>query len=350
MHSLNQPSTSDYHDAPPAKQHRLPTLLTAAVAMLASHGAAHAQSNVQIYGLIDSAIVLESGGPKGRITKLESGVSNGSRLGFKGEEDLGGGTSAFFLLESGMLVDTGGMDQGGLLFGRQGYVGLRQKDIGALYMGRVYVPIYQTLTTIDPMANQYAGAAGQLMSGAKAGARQNNTVMFISEEMQGWTTQLAYGAGEVAGNAAASRQLGGSLTYSRGDFTARIGYNQTNNATATDSAHNTLMIAKYNFGPVIAGLGYAINHGIGSIDSRDSIAALTIPLGKHTLMATYIDKNDRATSHKYQAHQYAGAYSYALSKRTALYASFAYLSNTNFTTTRFGTGNREYDLGMRFSF
>lgn len=327
------------------------TLLAAAATLAASAAMpAIAQSNVQIYGLIDSAVVVESGGPKGRITKVESGVSNGSRLGFKGEEDLGGGSSAFFLLESGVLVDTGAMDQGGLLFGRQAYVGLRQQGVGALYMGRVYVPIYQTLTTIDPMANQYAGAAGQLMSGAKAGARQNNTVMFISDDMQGWTTQLAYGAGEVAGNAAASRQLGGSLTYNRGDFTARIGYNQSNNASATDSARNTLMIAKYNFGPIIAGIGYAINHGMGSTDSRDSIAALTIPLGKHTLMATYINKADRSASHKYGAHQYAGVYSYALSKRTAVYAAYAYLDNINFTTTRFGSGNRELDLGLRFSF
>ena len=58
-------------------------------------------------------------------TKITSGVGAGSRLGFKGSEDLGGGHSAIFLLENGFQADTGAMGQGGLLFGRQIYVGLQ---------------------------------------------------------------------------------------------------------------------------------------------------------------------------------------------------------------------------------
>jgi predicted porin len=311
---------------------------------------AHAQTNVQIYGLIDSALVVESGGPKGSTTKIESGVSNGSRLGFKGTEDLGGGLSAIFLLESGILVDTGASDQNGLLFGRQAYVGLRQKGLGTLTMGRQYTPIYQTLTMIDPSANNYGGAAGQLMSGEKAGVRQNNMVMVTSDTMSGVTGQLAYSAGEVAGNNAASRSFGGSLTYLQGGLTARIGYNQTNNATATDSARNTLAIAKYDFGFLTAGIGYGINKGMGTIDTRDTILALTVPFGRHTVMATFIDKDDRAPAHKFGAQQYAGTYLYSLSKRTSLYAAYAHLSNTRFTTTKFGTGNREFDLGIKHIF
>jgi predicted porin len=203
---------------------------------------------------------------------------------------------------------------------------------------------------IDPSANNYGGAAGQLMAGEKAGVRQNNMVMFTSDNLAGVSGQLAYSAGEVAGNIAASRSIGGSLTYVRGGLSARVGYNQTNNATATDSARNTLAIAKYDFGVVVAGIGYGINKGMGTTDSRDTIAALTIPFGRHTIMATYIDKDDRAPTHKFGAHQYAGTYLYGLSKRTSLYVAYAHLSNTNFTTTKFGTGNRELDLGMKHVF
>ena len=125
-----------------------------AAAVLAGMSAsALSQNNVQIYGLLDSAIVHESGGPKGSATKLESGVSNGSRLGFRGNEDLGDGLSALFVLEAGILIDTGASDQHGLLFGRQAFVGVRKKDFGTLAIGRQYTPIYQTLTMIDPSSN-----------------------------------------------------------------------------------------------------------------------------------------------------------------------------------------------------
>lgn len=322
-----------------------------AAAVLAGMSAsALAQNNVQIYGLLDSAIVHESGGPKGSATKLESGVSNGSRLGFRGNEDLGDGLSALFVLEAGILIDTGASDQNGLLFGRQAFVGVRKKDFGTLAIGRQYTPIYQTLTMIDPSSNNYGGAAGQLMSGEKAGTRQNNAVNFSSDKFAGFSGQLAYGFGEVAGNAQGSRQVGGSLTYELGKLTLRSAYNQTNNAAATDSARNTLTLAKYDFGILTAGVGVGTNKGIGTTESRDYIAALTVPFGPHTIMATYIKKDDRSVANKFDAHQYASTYIYNLSKRTSVYAAYAKLSNINFTTTKFGTGDREIDLGIKHTF
>src|SRR5437868_4896157 len=86
-------------------------------------GAAQAQSSVTVYGAVDLGLVLERG-PAGSVTKLSSGVEAGSRLGFKGTEDLGGGLSAKFVLEMGISVDNGGLNQGGAAFGRQSLVGL----------------------------------------------------------------------------------------------------------------------------------------------------------------------------------------------------------------------------------
>lgn len=321
-----------------------------AALIVGASAAAHADQNVTIYGLIDSAIVMENGGPKGSATKLEGGVSNGSRIGLRGTEDLGNGLSTMFVLESGFLADTGASDQNGLLFGRQAYVGMRQRGVGTVTVGRQYTPIYRTLTTVDPYENNYGGASGQLMSGEKAGTRQNNTVMFTSESIGGVTAQAAYGFGEVPGNAAASRQVGGSVAYEAGGLTLRAGFNRTDNATATDRARNSLFVAKYDFGPVVAGLGYGINKGAGTTDSHDMIAALTFPFGRHTVMTTYVRKDDRSAADKFDAHEYSAVYTYNLSKRTLLYVAWAKLSNTNFTTTKFGTGNRELDLGMKLTF
>src|SRR5450830_2182411 len=66
----------------------------------------HAASSVDVYGLLDAALVQENGGI-GKISKLTSGVSAGSRLGLRGTEDIGNGLQAVFTLEAGLLTDTG---------------------------------------------------------------------------------------------------------------------------------------------------------------------------------------------------------------------------------------------------
>ena len=125
-------------------------------------GAASAQSSITIYGIADAGIVAESGNPAGSVTKLTSGVSAGSRLGFRGTEDLGGGLAAIFALETGILLDTGGNAQGqvfanqnGLVFGRQDYVGLTG-GFGAVTAGRQYNPYFITVNTVDPFGTGYA--------------------------------------------------------------------------------------------------------------------------------------------------------------------------------------------------
>lgn len=45
-------------------------------------------------------------------TSLNSAGMNGSRLGFKGTEDLGGGLKALFQIEHGFAVDKGTVQQG----------------------------------------------------------------------------------------------------------------------------------------------------------------------------------------------------------------------------------------------
>jgi predicted porin len=69
---------------------------------LAAGTAAQAQTQVQIYGIVDAAVVSEHGGVASQSTKLTSGAASASRIGFRGAEDLGGGLSAIFTLETGV--------------------------------------------------------------------------------------------------------------------------------------------------------------------------------------------------------------------------------------------------------
>ncbi len=341
-------------------------------------GAASAESSVTVYGIVDAGIVAESGGAAGSVTKLTSGVASGSRLGFKGTEDLGGGLSALFLLENGFSVDTGALGQGGLLFGRQAYVGLKG-DFGTVTFGRHYTPEYLTLAFADPFATGMAGdAANILPNSGNAASRMDNTIKYVSPTVSGFTGELAYGFGEVAGDTGAGRQIGLAVGYANGPLNVRLGYHNRNNDTATvkntDNAKNTLLAATYDFGMLKAHFAYGVDKGLNSsplrntanpygsvaaptasTDSSDVLVGLTIPFGANTVLVSYLRKDDK-TAFNQDADQWAIGYRYALSKRTDLYAAYARINNKNGagytvgSAIEAGSGDKAFNLGIRHSF
>jgi predicted porin len=95
------------------------------------------------------------------VKTVDSGGNGGSRLNFSGQEDLGGGNQAMFVLEQGIQADTGVLGQGGRAFGRQAYVGL-QGQWGRLTLGRQYTPWFETQSISDPFNNGLVGNAGNV--------------------------------------------------------------------------------------------------------------------------------------------------------------------------------------------
>lgn len=352
----------------------LALMLGASAATVAA--SATAQTQVTIYGVADLAIVRESGGVAGSATKLTSGVGAGSRLGFKGSEDLGGGLSAIFLLENGFQADTGAIGQGGLLFGRQAYVGLRG-NAGTVTLGRQYTPQYLAVAAADPFGSGMAGDTKNLMTATgNSASRMDNAVKYQSPAWGSWSAEAAYGAGEVAGDNGAGRQLGASVAYVQGPLALRVAHHHRDNDSATvknlASARNTVATAVYDFGVLKAHAAYGVDQGVNSAlprntanpygvavtpstDSRVLLLGATVPLGQHVWMASWIHKDDR-TARNQDATQVALGYRYLLSKRTDLYVAAAHIRNRNGaaytvgSAIEAGTGNRAVNLGMRHNF
>lgn len=327
------------------------TMITFLLASLAP-AAAMAQSTVTVYGVADAGLVRESGGPAGTVNALTSGVASGSRLGFKGKEDLGGGASAYFVIENGFNIDTGSAAQGGLLFGRQAYIGVAS-DLGALSAGRQYSPYYRAMRDIsDPFCAGFAGRAGNILV---SNTRLDNMVSYITPSLRGLTAELAVGLGEVAGNAAAKRAYSTALTYTGGPLVVALGWHQQQNALATDSSANTLLTGRYDFGVVEARLGYARNKGLAGARSNDAIVGAIVPFGPTKVYASYIRHDDESAAAG-DASQWALGATYALSKRSDVYAAYAHIDNRNGATfkvgnaTTDGTGNTGVNLGIRHTF
>lgn len=361
----------------PVPTHR-GALRLAAAFLAAAALPAGAQDNIVLYGVLDVAAVQEAGGSAGKVNKITSGVGAGSRWGIRGSEDLGGGTSAIFLLESGFQADTGAMGQGGLLFGRQIYVGL-QGRLGTVTVGRQYTPHYLTTVIADPFGSGYTGDSKNMLAvTGNSFSRMDNTVKYQSPTVGGLFLELVAAAGETRSGSESGRQLGMALDYTSGPLRLRFGYHDRNNDTDTlrntDNARNAIVAAVYDARVVKLHASYGTNRGLNSAvwrttanpygyaampeastDSHDLLLGVTVPFGPHALMASMIRKDDR-TDFNRDARQYALGYRYLLSKRTDLHVSWARIENRNGASytvgsaIEAGSGDRAASVGIRHSF
>lgn len=338
-------------------------LALAVLSAVAAAGTAQAQSNVTIYGVLDMAVQNENtGGATGTKTALDSGIQSGSRLGFKGTEDLGNGLKANFKLEMGVNADTGGSSQGGLAFGRQAYVGL-SGDFGTVNFGRQYAPIFIAVDNIDPFD---AGiTSGQAGSGTSSSGilglfgtpfRTNNTMNYTTNNLGGFSASLAYSFGEVAGSTSASRQIGLSGTYAAGPVLATAAYHSSNDV-AGNATKISFVGATYDFGVAKAAAAYGkTTSDTNTVDNKEWMLGVTVPVGAAgAIVGSYTRATDRLVSTAGNGNQIALGYTYSISKRTNLYTSFSRTSNdANSNAGGLAAGNgltdRLFNVGIRHAF
>ena len=335
---------------------------------------AHARSAVEIYGLVDAAIVIDRGGKDGSLTKMSGGAASTSRIGFRGSEDLGAGLSAFFALETGLKLDTGAADSAGSIFNRQALVGLKG-GFGAVALGRQYTPYHHTLVQIvDPFNTGYAGTAKNLFPHSGSNIRTSNTLTWASPRVNGIDMELAYSAGEQDASPA-RRQFGGAIGYAGGPLSLRLAYHSKNGDAAAGFARSrhTLLGVQYRLDRLTLHAGYGIDRGpeaaplanpnnpyggiapTASADGRELLLGLSAPVGPGKLMASVMHKDDR-TAFDQDASARGIGYLHGLSKRTGVYAPYAHVGNrrgagyTVNNNTDAGTGSTGYNLGLRHSF
>jgi len=351
--------------------------LLALAVLTAIVGGAHAQSSVTLYGKVDVGGVLDSGSSKGKSLRVSSGVSGGSRIGFKGVEDLGGGMKAGFQLETGFCADSNAgapnfCTGGNNFMGRQAHVDL-SGAFGSITAGRQYSLAFINLTTVDPFGTGLAGQVTNLFDAAGSSGpgnpRDNNTVIYSTPNLSGFTAALLFGAGEAQGDWRTGRTTGASAVYASGPLYAGIAFNDTNAVGGALGRKNTNIGATYDFGVVKLHLiGQATKTATASaatlattptanewIDARDLMAGVTVPIGSASIMASYVRHDDRTATNQ-NADQLGIGAMYALSKRTSLYTAFARIKNEHgaaFTVgnaTESGVGNKSFNLGVVHNF
>ncbi|QBQ96603.1 porin [Paraburkholderia pallida] len=200
--------------------------LLALAALGAFAGVAHAQSSVTLYGIIDEGFNINTNSGGKHLYNLSSGVMQGSRFGLRGAEDLGGGLKAVFVLENGFDVNTGKLGQGGLMFGRQAYVGLSSSQYGTVTLGRQYDSVVDYVGPLEA-GDQWGGylaAHPQDLDNFNNAYRTNNTVKFASANYAGLTFGGTYSFGGQAGNFSQNQIWSLGAGYNNGPLALGVGY------------------------------------------------------------------------------------------------------------------------------
>jgi predicted porin len=319
-------------------------------------GAASAQSSVTIYGLLDLAVTKGNGGtaPNGGANGLSEAYimkqSASSRLGFRGNEDMGGGLSAQFHIEHRFTPDDG--VAASPFWAARSYVQLTSAAVGSVYLGREYGPEFWPAVKTDPFGwdgvgqiggMQYAGFSTAL-NGASS-IRTSNTLGYRSAKFGGVTAQVAVSLGENA--AGAGRVVAGNLEYANGPIYAGVGL-----AKITDGTNDGHQLANFgfawDFGMVRPAFYYAASKtgAAGVVKGNDIMVALTAPIGPGKLKAAWSrqDPNTNVNSNSFS--KIGVGYDYSLSKRTNVYADYGRGTSQVAGTT----ANSAFAFGVKHTF
>ena len=336
------------------------TLIALAV-LGAAAGVAHAQSNVTIYGIVDTGFIKKSG------HDVEMGENVNNRLGFRGVEDLGSGMKATFELEHRFDLNNGtqkgktwkGKDRE---FDGAANVGLKGDSWGAVRLGRVNELTTETIRKFDPF---YQYGVGAMLEGSQRSPRIDNTIRYDSPNWSGFKFGASYSLGENSDSESIDTDFDKNVKSFGADndgYAVMLGYDNGplalvgNWSRLADSNKSSVwnLGAAYRFGDAKVELVYQQTKdkgwangsksdwksmtaadfkkdnysGINELKEKQWLLGLEWKLGPGRLNASAQWMEVEASGGQHisdkDIYKYAIGYTYDLSKRTAIYGNVAY--------------------------
>lgn len=335
--------------------------------LAAAASASYAQSSVTLFGIADATVQVGRGSVDNNVGLGSGGLST-SRIGFRGVEDLGGGLKAGFWLEAGYTLNNGnGQNNNALAFTRRSTVSLMGDSWGEIRLGRDFTAPYNNL--YDAFGDN---GVGQILETRDLGlayglqTRTSNAVSYFTPKtLGGFFGQVQYyrnGQGVATGDTYGNG-YGVRVGYENGPVSVGVAYGKTDyQASATNLAKvdskSINLGGSYDFGVAKLLLSIGQDEGDGAgLDAKTRLYTVgtTVPVGAGLIRASWTRADQRDS--EVRADKFAIGYVHNLSKRTALYTTFAYLKNKdaanlalNGSTTGLGENSKGLDIGLRHAF
>jgi len=287
---------------------------------------AQAQSNVNIYGLLDLSVGSTKAPGGTSTTAVDSGKMTTSYYGFGGREDLGGGLAANFRFEGFVRLTTGatGRFDGDPQFSRTASLGLSSASLGSLSLGRQTTALFISTLAYNAFGDPF-GYSPSIRHYFTSGTTTGDT---------GWSDSVVYASPSIGGfrfgasaafkttdAATDGRNVGVNLGYSAGPLSAALVYQDVKKDGASSAIDNTRRVqagAAYDLG--VAKL-YA---QLGTVDNKSKDTGYDIigfgargPVGKGAVVAQLGRLSPDAGADRTT---FRVGYLHNLSKRTELYA------------------------------
>lgn len=294
-----------------------------ALAVLAASGAAMAQSSVTLYGIADVWVGSVKGDSEAltvgdkSVTTMGSGGLNGSRIGFMGSEDLGGGLKAIFKLEQGVNLTNGAANG----FNRQSYVGLAG-GFGQVTFGNTWTAMDDILGASNSGFDSALSASNNVLVVPMVYASNpGSTIKYVSPSFGGFSGGVSY---SMDGDSTVKEDVTDfSLSYANGPVAANFAYQvQGEDIFGGAKTKLTALNGSYDFGvaKLLASYGQT---KIDVLKATDYQIGVDVPLSAAmTLSAGYARSTDNAAAGDGERTGYGVAVGYSLSKRTTAYAGF----------------------------
>jgi len=310
-------------------------------------GAASAQSSVTLYGRVDLSIGKNLGsGAK----VLQNG--SGSRLGFRGVEDLGGGLKAIFNIEHRFNADTGALTDPNRMWGARALVGL-QGGFGQVTLGREYTTSFLMSQLInDPWGyDTVTAAAVTRVTGANiAKVRNDNAITYnVAAAGLNFGLQIAEKDTPVGPVTLPGRPMNFALNGTFGPVAFNASYEKTGEA---GGAKVTNLAGYYDLG--VARFGLTLVNGEAATTGQKRkgyLLTATAPVGAGQFRAALGERKDAGVK---TVEVFALGYHYNLSKRTTVYADYVSNGKQVIAAGNPGAGTvgekNGYDFGLKHNF
>ncbi|MDY7801458.1 porin [Burkholderia stagnalis] len=319
--------------------------------------AAHAQSSVTLYGMLDAGIAYTNNQSGKSAWQQGSGLLSNTVFGLNGAEDLGGGLHALFRLESGFNLNNGTQSYRNTMFGRRAYVGLQSDRYGTLTLGRQYDSVVDML---GPLAMSNNGDGNNLAAhpfdndNVDDSFYIDNAVKYTSPTIAGVQFSGLYGFSNQPGFSS-NRAYSAGVSYANGPVNLGAAYLQLNRGGTTLagalSGNDAPNFPAARQRVVGAGGSYAFDRlTVGALWTHsmfDETAASSLPGALNSLRFDNYEVNaryalnpavsfagaytftngrydDATGTHRPKWHQVTLMAGYALSKRTDVYVEGVY--------------------------